>query len=73
MVNKMWLLPDENGNTVLKMDLRTASYEEIYETWSNQQTDDGTNDGQYKIHKDDSLTYHVLLKYFAQDKFQTEE
>lgn len=73
MVNKMWLLPDENGETVLKMNLRTADYQEIYETWSNQQTDDGTNDGQYKIHKDDSLTYHVLLKYFAQDKFQTEE
>lgn len=68
MVNKMWLLPDENGNTVLKTDLRTASYEEIYNVWSKQHTDDGTNDGAYKIHEDDSLTYHVLLEYFEQTK-----
>ena len=65
MVNRMWLLPDENGNTVLKMDLRTASYEEILEVWSNQQTDDGTNDGQYKVHKD-GVTYHVIIDYFNQ-------
>ena len=60
----MWLLPDENGNVVLKTDLRTASYDEIYELWSNQHTDNGSNDGQYKIHSDDSLTYHALLEYF---------
>ena len=65
LVNKMWLLPDENGNVVLKTDLRTASYDEIYELWSNQHTDNGSNDGQYKIHSDDSLTYHALLEYFA--------
>ena len=64
LVNKMWLLPDENGNVVLKTDLRTASYDEIYELWSNQHTDNGSNDGQYKIHSDDSLTYHALLEYF---------
>lgn len=70
LVNKMWLLPDENGNTVLKTDLRTATYEEIYNLWSSQQTDDTTNDGAYKIHQDDSITYHILLEYFAQDKFK---
>ena len=72
LVNKMWLTPDENGNIRLKIDLRTASYDEIYTLWSNQHTDDTTNDGQYKIHNDDSITYHVLLDYFAQDKFKTE-
>ena len=72
MVNKMWLTPDENGNTRLKLDLRTASYEEILEVWSSQQTDDGTNDGQYKVHAEDSLTWHVLEKYFNQDKFKEE-
>ena len=72
LVNKMWLTPDENGNIRLKIDLRTASYDEIYTLWSNQHTDDTTNDGQYKIHSDDSITYHVLLDYFAQDKFKTE-
>jgi hypothetical protein len=65
----MWLLPDENGNTTLKLDLRTASYDEILEVWSNQHTDDGTNDGQYKIHKD-GTTYHVIVDYFNQDKFK---
>lgn len=69
MVNRMWLLPDENGNTRLKMDLRTASYEEILEVWSNQQTDDGSNDGQYKVHKD-GVTYHVIIDYFNQEKFK---
>ncbi len=64
LVNKMWLLPDENGETVLKTDLRTASYEEIFNLWANQYTDDTTNDGPYKIHKEDSITYHVLLEYF---------
>ncbi|MBR6737396.1 MAG: cellulase family glycosylhydrolase [Clostridia bacterium] len=72
LVNKMWLLPDGDGNTVLKTDLRTATYEEILELWSSQQTDDGTNDGQYKIHSDGSLTYNVIKRYFNQDKFKTE-
>ena len=74
MVNKMWLTPDEEtGETRLKLDLRTASYEEILAVWSSQQTDNGSNDGQYKIHEDDSITYHVLEKYFNQDKFKKEE
>ncbi|MBQ7408492.1 MAG: cellulase family glycosylhydrolase [Clostridia bacterium] len=70
LVNKMWLRPDDNGNIVLKTDLRTASYEEIYELWANQYSDDKTNDGAYKVHEDDSVTYHLLLEYFAQDKFK---
>ena len=73
MVNKMWLLPDENGNTVLKTDLRTATYEEIYKLWSNQYTDDGTNNGPYKIYEDGSLTYNVIIEYLQQNKQETEE
>ena len=61
----MWLLPDKTtGETVLKTDLRTASYEDILELWANQHTDNGSNDGQYKIHNDGSLTYNALLDYF---------
>ncbi|MBR3864145.1 MAG: cellulase family glycosylhydrolase [Clostridia bacterium] len=63
VVNRMNLFPDENGNTVLKTDLRTASFDEIYNLWSNQYTDDTTNDGPYKIH-DDGVTHNVLVEYF---------
>ena len=62
VVNRMNLQPDENGNTVLKTDLRTASYEEILELWSNQYTDPN-NKNLYKIHND-GVTYHVLVEYF---------
>lgn len=68
VVNKMNLqnsadTPIEEYN--LKLDLRTASYEEIYEVWSNQYTDDGTNDGPYKIHEDSKLVTFIQ-KYFEQ-------
>ncbi len=72
MVNRMNLWPDENGNTTLKLDLRTASYEEILELWSNQYTDDGTNNGPYKVHKD-GVTYHVIKEFFEQEKFCGDE
>jgi hypothetical protein len=71
MVYKMWLTPDkETGEERLKLDLRTATYDEILELWSGLHTDDGTNDGQYKVHEDDSLTWHVLKEFFQQEKFQ---
>ena len=71
MVYKMWLTPDEEtGKERLKLDLNTASYDEILELWSSLQTDDGTNDGQYKVHEDDSRTWHVLKEFFQQEKFQ---
>lgn len=47
----------------LKLDLRTATYDEILEAWSNQYTDDGTNGGSYKF-GDDSFTVNVIRKYF---------
>ena len=68
MVNKLWLTPDENGNTRLKLDLRTASFDEIKTVWAHEYTDNGSNDGPYKIHKDDSLTYHMLVEYFEGHK-----
>lgn len=49
----------------LKLDLRTASYEEILASWSNQYTDDGTNNGSYKFN-DDSALAKFLQKYFEQ-------
>ncbi len=49
----------------LKLDLRTASYNEIFESWSNQYTDDGTNGGNYKFDDDSSLC-KFIKKYFEQ-------
>ena len=68
LVNKLWLTPDKNGNTRLKLDLRTASFDEIKTVWSHEYTDNGSNDGPYKIHKDGSLTYHMLVEYFEANK-----
>ena len=45
----------------LKLDLRTASYEEIMAEWSTQHTDDGTNGGKYKL---GGVTVDVLKEYF---------
>ncbi len=45
----------------LKMDLRTASYEEIMAEWSTQYTDDGTNGGKYKF---EGFTVDMLKEYF---------
>lgn len=47
----------------LKLDLRTATYEEILETWSDQYTNDGTNNGKYKFN-DDSKLAEFIKKYF---------
>ena len=63
LVNKMWLLPDDDGNTTLKLDLRYASYDEIYELWSNQETYNGENEGPYRMHED-GVTHHVITEYF---------
>lgn len=45
----------------LKLDLRTASYEEIFAEWSTQHTDDGTNNGKYKF---EGVTVDVIREYF---------
>ena len=52
-------------NEVLKLDLRTATYDEIYAEWSNQFTDDGSNGGKYKF---EGQTVNVLKEYFSQNK-----
>lgn len=65
-VYKMWLTNDANTpieDYKLKLDLNTASYDEIYESWSHQYTDDGTNDGSYKLHEDSMLVKYVR-EYF---------
>ena len=54
-------IPEDERN--LKLDLRTASYEEIYGVWSNQETEYDGQEGPYKIY-DDGVTYNVLVKYF---------
>ena len=48
----------------LKLDMRTASFEEIMEVWSNEQTKYNGQDGSYKIYEDGTL-YHVLKDYFG--------
>ncbi len=45
----------------LKLDLRTASYEEIYAEWSTQYTDDGENGGKYKF---EGFTVDMIREYF---------
>lgn len=67
-VYKMNLTNDTNTpieDYRLKLDLNTASYDEIYESWSHQYTDDGTNDGNYKLHEDSMLIKYVR-EYFKQ-------
>ena len=50
----------------LKLDLRTASYEEIMEVWSNEQTNYAGQDGAYKLYHDGTL-YNVFKEYFGED------
>ena len=56
----------------LKLDLRTASYDEIYEAWSSQATDTTPDvieeeEGRYGVYRfnDDSQTVRVIKEYFA--------
>ena len=55
----------------LKLDLRTASYEEIMEVWSNEHTNYNGQDGAYKLYHDGTL-YNVLKEYFGED-FKVDE
>lgn len=50
-------------NEQLKLDLRTASFEEIYSEWSTQYTDDGTNNGKYKF---EGQLVDIVREYFNQ-------
>ena len=57
----------------LKLDIRTASYEEIMEVWSHEQTKYAGQEGSYKIYEDGTL-YHVFKNYFGDDcKIDTSE
>lgn len=67
VVHKLNLQNDANtpiDDYRLKLDLRTASYDEIMTVWSNEQTKYGEQDGSYKLYKDGTL-YHVLKDYFG--------
>ena len=50
----------------LKLDLRTASYEEIMEVWSNEYTSYNGQGGAYKLYHDGTL-YNVFKEYFGED------
>lgn len=71
VVNKLNLQNDMENTAiedyVLKLDLREASYEEILEVWSNQQTEYANQEGPYKIY-DDGVLYNVLKDYFERRK-----
>ena len=65
------LVPKEDSNKVfedykLKMDIRTASFEEIMAIWSNEKTQYNGQEGAYKLYKDGKL-YLVLKDYFGDD------
>ena len=49
----------------LKLDLRTASYEEIMEVWSNEYTSYNGQEGAYKLYHDGTL-YNVFKEYFGE-------
>ena len=69
VVNKMFLENDPETpieDYKLKLDIRTATYEEIMECWSKEQTQYGTQEGSYKIYEDGTL-YHVFKEYFGDD------
>lgn len=69
-VNKLNLQNDVENTPIedyqLKLDLRTASYDEIMAVWSNEQTKYGGQDGSYKLYGDGML-YNVLKDYFGDD------
>ena len=71
-VQKLHLYNKEGVNykdDVLKLDLRTATYEEILEAWSNEQTDDVTTTDVYEgPYRFDGVMPKVLDRYFSQNK-----
>lgn len=81
VVQKLHLYNDEGvltdgdySNDNLKLDLRTATFEEILAAWSDQKTAYGDQEGVYtfidNVDKEGNVTYsktyRVLLEYFAQ-------
>ena len=74
VVNKM-NLQNEDGTPIedyrLKLDLRTASYEEIMSVWSAESTKYDGQEGVYKLY-DDGALYHILKNYFGSE-FKVDE
>jgi hypothetical protein len=67
-VNKLNLQNDANTpleDYRLKLDLRTASYEEILAVWSGEQTQYADQEGAYRL-RSDGLLYNVLKTYFGE-------
>ena len=74
VVNKLDLKNDKDTpieDYELKLDLRTASYDEIMEVWSGESTQYDGQEGAYKLYKDGAL-YNVLKNYFGDD-FKVDE
>ena len=68
-VNKLNLRNEAGTPTAeynLKLDLRTASYDEIMEVWSGEMTEYGGQEGSYKLYSDGTL-YNVLKSYFGEN------
>ena len=69
VVNKL-NLQNDRGTAIedyeLKLDLRTASYEEILAAWSGEYTQYDGQEGVYKLYRDGML-YNVLKDYFGED------
>ncbi len=59
--DELYATPEDERN--LKLDLRTATYEEIYEMWSNEYTEYNGQEGKYKLYED-GVTYRALKQYF---------
>lgn len=69
VVNKLNLRNDPGTaqeDYKLKLDLRTASYEEIMAVWSAESTQYGGQEGAYKLYRDGML-YGVFKDYFGED------
>ena len=69
VVNKLDLQNDKNTpieDYKLKLDLRTASYEEIKAVWAAESTQYDGQEGAYKLYRDGVL-YNVLKDYFGED------
>ena len=70
VVNKLNIQNDVENTPIedykLKLDLRTASYDEIMEVWSNEHTQYDGQEGAYKLYRDGML-YSVLKDYFGEE------
>jgi hypothetical protein len=69
VVNKL-NLKNEEGTPLedyrLKLDLRTASYDQILAAWSGEQTRYGGQEGAYKLYSNGTM-YNVLKSYFGEE------